>query len=78
MREVFYGCDDQNLYVRIDGAVKGKPGIEFENAAAEVRVATGRIVELSAPRAGRRFRVTVARDGLPPAKVPASGWIELG
>jgi alpha-amylase/alpha-mannosidase (GH57 family) len=78
VRDMYYGCDDQNLYVRIDGDVKGKYSIEFENEPAEVRVAVGRIVELSAPRAGRRFRVTVARDGLPPVTVPASGWIDVG
>jgi alpha-amylase/alpha-mannosidase (GH57 family) len=78
VRDMYYGCDDQNLYVRIDGDVKGNYSIEYENEPAAVRVAVGRIVELSAPRAGRRFRVTVARDGLPPVTVPASGWIEVG
>ena len=78
VRDMYYGFDDENLYVRIDGDVKGKYSIEFENEPAEVKVAVGRIVELSAPRAGRRFRVTVARDGLPPVTVPASGWIDVG
>jgi len=42
-----------------------------------VQVAEGTIVELQAPRAGKRFRVSVAQNGLPPTTVPANGWIEL-
>ena len=52
-------------------------GIEFESGPAQVKVAKGRIVEMESPRAGKRFRVTVARDGLAPAAVPSDGWIEL-
>ena len=43
----------------------------------QVKTAKGRIVEIESPLAGNRFRVTIARDGLPPALVPAEGWIEL-
>ncbi len=80
--EIFYGCDEQHLWVRVDGAKGAQFGIEFENGPnqvqkAEVRVARGRIVELQAPRSGRRFRMTIAQDGLPAAVVPAEGWIEL-
>jgi len=82
VREIFYGCDDKHLWVRVDGAKDAQFGIEFENgpnevSRAEVKVARGRIVELQSPRSGQRFRVTIAQDGLPPAVVPAEGWIEL-
>jgi hypothetical protein len=63
--------------VRLDGADSGELGIEFETGTAKVRVARGRIVEIEAPRIGDRFRVTVERDGLPPARMPAEGWIEF-
>lgn len=77
VREIFYGCDDGNLFVRVDGLKDAKFGIEFENGPTPVKVAKGKIVELEAPRAGKRFRVSVAQDGLPPTTVPANGWIEL-
>jgi hypothetical protein len=63
--------------VRLDGAGSGELGIEFETGAAKARVARGRIVEIEAPRIGDRFRVTVKRDGLPPSRMPAEGWIEF-
>jgi len=34
-------------------------------------------VKMEAPPSGNRFRVTVARDGLPVIRVPAEGWIEI-
>jgi len=77
VREIFYGTDDQRLYVRLDHAPAAKFAIEFENGAAETQVAIGKIIELSAPRAGQRFRIMITRDGLPPEAVPANGWIEL-
>ncbi len=77
VREVFYGCDATRLFVRVDGAGGAKLGIEFETGPAEVKLARGRIVEMAAPRAGTRFRITVSRDGLPQAVVPAGWWIEL-
>ena len=84
VRELFYGSDGENLFVRIDQADAGDFKIEFETGVADTRVAIRRIVELSAHlmgqpgQPGRRFRITIARDGLPPVKVPAEGWIELG
>jgi alpha-amylase/alpha-mannosidase (GH57 family) len=77
VREIFYGTDEQRLYVRLDHLPADKFAIEFENGATETQVAIGRIVELSAPRAGQRFRITIAHDGLPPEAIPANGWIEL-
>ncbi len=74
-REMFYGSDGTELFVRLDAAGTGKFSIEFETGPAEARVAAGRIVELEAPRKGDRFRVTVERDGLPPVTLPAEGWI---
>jgi len=91
LRELFYGTDGENLFVRMDqvklaqtGIRQAQPGdfkIEFEAGVAETRIAIRRIVELSAPligQPGRRFRITIARDGLPAITVPADGWIELG
>jgi alpha-amylase/alpha-mannosidase (GH57 family) len=83
VRELFYGTDGQNLFVRMDQAEAGDFKIEFETGIAETRVALRRIIELSAHligqpgQAGWRFRITIARDGLPPVTVPADGWIEL-
>ena len=58
--EMFYGFDDANLYVRLDGAQPGRFGVEFESGPAQSEVARGRIVEMRAARSGRRFRVTAA------------------
>jgi len=77
VREIFYGCDSTRLFVRVDGSKDAKFGIEFENGAAKVKMARGKIVELESPRSGNRFRLTIARDGLPPLVVPAEGWIEI-
>ena len=77
VREMYYGSDDKYLYARLDGDGKGDFGVEFDTGPAEAQVARGRTVELRAPLAGQRFRITVARDGLPLATVPAQGWIEL-
>jgi hypothetical protein len=74
-REMFYGSNGTELFVRLDAAGTGKFGIEFEDGPAEARVAAGRIVEMEAPRTGDRFRVTVQRDGLPGMTLPADGWI---
>ena len=76
-REVFYGCDENYLYVRLDGASQANFGLEFENGPVHAEVAVGRIVELRAPRAGNRFRVTVSRDGLPVATLPATTWLDV-
>ncbi len=77
VQEIFYGCDDKHLWVRVDGAKGAQFGIEFETGATAVKVAKGRIIELESPRSGQRFRLTIAQDGLPPTFVPAKGWIEL-
>jgi alpha-amylase/alpha-mannosidase (GH57 family) len=76
-RELFYGSNGTDLFVRLDGAGSGELGIEFETGAAKARVARGRVVEIEAPRIGDRFRVTLKRDGLPPTRMPAEGWIEF-
>jgi alpha-amylase/alpha-mannosidase (GH57 family) len=77
VREIFYGASNGNVFVRIDGAADAKVGIEFENGPVEAEVVRGRIVEMRAPLAGRQFRVTISRDGLPAMIVPAEGWISL-
>ena len=77
IRELFYGCDDKHLFVRLDGAKDAQFGIEFESGPGQVRVAKDKIVELESPRAGDRFRLTIKADGLPPSVVPAEGWIEI-
>ena len=78
IREMFYGTDGENVYVRLDADRNATFGVEFEGGKpVKAQVAVGPIVELSAPRAGQRFRVTIARDSLPAETVPAEGWIEL-
>jgi len=78
LREILYGCNSTHLFVRVDGAGDGTVGIELEDNSAPVKIARGRIVEVEAPLSGsNRFRVTVKRDGLPPARFPSEGWIEL-
>jgi hypothetical protein len=76
-REMFYGSNGADLYVRLDSAGTGNFGIEFENGRAKAQVAAGRVVEMEAPRKGDRFRVTMDRDGLPTMTLPAEGWIEF-
>jgi len=81
-REMFYGGDDANLYVRLDGAPDGTFAIEFETGPAPTEVVVGGIVEMRAPRSGKRFRVRASqadlhRGDLPPVTIPAEGWIEL-
>jgi alpha-amylase/alpha-mannosidase (GH57 family) len=77
VREIFYGCDENHLFVRVDGSKTAHFGIELEDGPVAVRMAQGRILEMETARSGSRFRVTVAQDGLPVAKVPAEGWIEI-
>jgi alpha-amylase/alpha-mannosidase (GH57 family) len=77
VREILYGGDGQNLYVRVEAEPGPAFGIEFESGPAQTTVAAKQIIEMSAPLAGNKFRVTVARDGLPPVSVPAENWIEL-
>ena len=77
VHEILYGTDAENLYVRIDSDRDGAFKIEFDNGATETETAVGRIIELRAPLAGKKFRVTVARNGLPGATVPPQGWIDL-
>jgi hypothetical protein len=74
-REMFYGWDDANLYVRLDGVDGDAFEIEFDTGAAKVEIARGRIVELKAPKSGKMFRVVVKKDGLLVGTLPAQGWI---
>jgi alpha-amylase/alpha-mannosidase (GH57 family) len=86
VRDLYYGSDGANLFVRLDGAAPAPHGdntggaykIEFEGGpVAEARVVSGRIVEMETHLAGKRFRVLIARDGLPAAVLPAEGWLEV-
>ena len=77
VHEILYGTDGQNLFVRVDTDGDTRFGIEFENGPAEIKMAAHQIVEMSTPLAGDKFRVTVARDGLPPLRIPAESWIAL-
>jgi len=77
VREIFYGCDESHLFVRVDGSKTAQFGIELENGPAKVKTARGRILEMETARSGNRFRLTIAQDGLPALKVPADGWIEI-
>ncbi len=76
--EMFYGIDDANLYVRLDGADGDSFDLEFETGAAKAEIARGRIVEMKAARSGKMFRVTVKKDGLVVAMLPGHGWIAIG
>lgn len=77
VRELFYGSDGSHLFVRLDGADGAAFGVEFEGGPVAVQVARGRILEMQAPLAGHRFRVTVERDGLAATTIPTEGWLEL-
>ncbi len=77
LRELFYGSDGSQIFVRLDGAGNARVGLEFESGPAAPKIARGRVIELEAPRAGNRFRVTLSRDGLAPAVIPPEGWFEL-
>jgi hypothetical protein len=76
LRDIYYGSDGENLFVRVDGAGSAAVGIEFEDGPAEVKIARRYIVEMEAPRVRGRFRIVVNRDGLPPATFPPEGWLE--
>ena len=76
-REMFYGSNGGDLFVRLDAAGAGTFAIEFDNGSVDAHVAVGRIVEMEAARQGDRFRIVVIRDGLPPITLPAQGWIEF-
>ena len=77
IHQIYYGCNGTRLFVRVDGAGSAKLGIEFETGPVESKLVRGHIAEIEAPRAGTRFRVTVAREGLPRITVPAEWWLEL-
>lgn len=78
-RDMFYGFRDGHVFVRLDGAEAGAEfAVEFENGASPTRASAGRVLELESKVAGQRFRVVVHRDGLPPAMLPAAGWIDVG
>jgi len=77
VREILYGTNSANLYVRLDAEHGLKYSIEFDRGPAPTTVAEGHIIEMSAPLEGKRFRIAIARQGLPPEYVPAKGWIEL-
>jgi alpha-amylase/alpha-mannosidase (GH57 family) len=77
-RDIYFGCNGADVFVRLDGAGKGVYGIEFEKGPVDVRCVRGRVIEMEAAKVGPRFRVTVARDGLPKQTLPSEGWLELG
>jgi alpha-amylase/alpha-mannosidase (GH57 family) len=77
-QEMFYGWDDANLYIRLDGADGDSFTVELETGAVAAEVARGRIVEMKAPKAGKSFRVVVKKGALTIATLPAQGWIAMG
>ena len=77
LQEMFYGCDDTHLYIRLDGAGDARVTVEFESGPVGVEVAEDRIIEIRARRAGQRFRVGISHNGLPSVTVPSQGWIEI-
>jgi len=76
-QEMFYGWDDANLYIRLDGAAGDSFTVEFETGAAAAEVARGRIIEIKAAKSGKLFRVVVKKEGLVVAALPAQGWIAM-
>jgi hypothetical protein len=74
---MFYGWDDANLYVRLDGATGDSFSVEFETGVAGTEVVRGRVVEIKAPKSGKMFRLAVSKDGLVIANLPAQGWIAV-
>jgi alpha-amylase/alpha-mannosidase (GH57 family) len=78
VREMFYGCDGEHVAVRLDGAAGAQIEIEFDSGRVDAEIAVGRITELRAPLAGRRFRVHLSHNGLPPLTLPTEGWLEVG
>jgi len=77
-QELYYGWDEANLYIRLDGARGDSFAVEFETGVAVAEVARGKIVEMKAPKAGKWFRVVVTQNGLVTATLPTQGWIALG
>jgi alpha-amylase/alpha-mannosidase (GH57 family) len=77
LQELFYGCDDTHVYIRLDGAGDARVTVEFDSGPVGVEVAADRIIEIRARRAGPRFRVGISQNGLPSVTVPANGWIEI-
>ena len=77
--EMFYGTGDGILFIRLDGAPEGVSAqIEFEETGMMTpAVARGRMIELSTPVLGTRFRVLLSRNDLTPVALPPHGWIEI-
>jgi alpha-amylase/alpha-mannosidase (GH57 family) len=76
--EMFYGWDEKDLYIRLDGSDGDAFEVEFDNGAVPVEVAKGRIVEMKSPMSGKAFRVVVKQAGLVVGILPARGWIGIG
>ncbi|HVO98197.1 MAG TPA: glycoside hydrolase family 57 protein [Bryobacteraceae bacterium] len=77
-QELFYGWDEANLYIRLDGATGDSFAVEFETGVVVAEVVRKRIVEMKAPKAGKWFRVVVTQGGLVRTTLPPQGWIALG
>ncbi len=77
-QELFYGWDDTNLYVRLDGADGDSFAVEFESGVAASEIVRGRVVEMKTAKAGKQFRVVVTKDGLVSATLPGQSWIAVG
>ena len=76
VREVLYGTDGTNLFVRIDAPPGEEYGIESETGPLEVRSARGRCLELESELPQGRFRVVRQRPGVPPEPIPSNGWLD--
>jgi hypothetical protein len=88
VRDLYYGADDQNLYLRLD--LDGAPELNIELRTAQgslpllgnpqVEVVHRKILELRVPFGllgvskdqPLRFQLTVGSDS-----IPAEGWIEF-
>jgi len=76
VREIFYGTDGKDLFVRLDGDPAAQVAIVSENGPLTAEIVRGRIIEMRAPLEPQ-FRIRVEKDGLPEQTIPAQGWITL-
>ncbi len=77
-QEMYYGWDETNLYIRLDGTDGDSFEIELDTGAVKPEIARGRIVEMKTPKSGKMFRVVVKKNGLVIGTLPAgSGRIEI-
>ncbi|MEQ1886784.1 MAG: glycoside hydrolase family 57 protein [Bryobacteraceae bacterium] len=78
VRDIYFGCDGENLAMRLDGADNVDVRVEFETGFVDAEIVHGRVLELKAPIAGHRVRLHLSHNGLPPVTLPPHDWLEVG